>query len=135
MSESAPGLLPIFRSDNQLQLIGHLFVHSGKSFSLADLERATRVPQQTVSREVERLRQAGLVRSRTMGRMKLVEANVDSTYFTDLRSLLLKAVGPAEEIRKRLERIPGVQETHIFGSWADVTQESWARRPRTSMCW
>jgi DNA-binding transcriptional ArsR family regulator len=118
MSQSPPGLLPIFRSDHQLRLIGHLFVHSGKAFSLAELRQATRISQPTVSREIKRLGRAGLVRSQTKGRMKLVEANDESPYFAELNSLMLKAVGPAEEIRKRLSRISGVEEAYIFGSWA-----------------
>jgi predicted nucleotidyltransferase len=118
VSESPPGLLPIFRSQHQLRLLGDLFIHSGRAFSIADLERRTGIPQQTLSREIDRLTRAGVVTSRQMGRMKLVEANRDSPYFPDLRSLLLKAVGPAEVIRDRLAPIPGIEEAYLFGSWA-----------------
>ncbi len=118
MSESAPGLLPIFRSRHQFGLLGHLFVHAGSAFSIADLERRTRIPQQTISREVDRLAKAGLVSVRTAGRMKLVEASQESLYFPELRALLLKAAGPAVVLGDRLGPISGIQEAFIFGSWA-----------------
>lgn len=118
MSESAPGLLPIFRSRHQLRLLGDLFVNAGSAPSIAELERRTGIPQQTISREVDRLSKAGLLKVRSLGRMKLVEANQDSTYFPELRALLLKAAGPAVVLGDRLRRIPGIDEAYVFGSWA-----------------
>ncbi len=118
VSESSPGLLPIFRSRQQLQLLGDLFVHAGSARSIAELERATSIPQQTISREVDRLSKAGLLKVRSLGRMKLVDANEDSTYFPELRALLLKAVGPAVVLGDRLGQIEGIDEAYVFGSWA-----------------
>ena len=118
VSECPPGLLPIFRSRHQLRLLGELFVHAGSEFSIAELQRRTGVPQQTISREVERLSMAGLLGVRTVGRTKLVEANAGSPYFPDLRGLLLKATGPAVVLGDRLRQIPGIDEAYVFGSWA-----------------
>lgn len=118
VSEAPPGLLPIFRSRHQLELLGHLFVHAASAFSIAELERHTGIPQQTVSREVDRLAKAGLISVRTAGRMKLVEAAADSPYFPELRALLLKATGPATVLGDRLAQVAGIEEAYIFGSWA-----------------
>src|SRR6266702_6593197 len=59
--DKRPEILPIFRSRHQLALLGALYINAGKSFSIADLARANRIPQATVSREVSRLAKAGLV--------------------------------------------------------------------------
>ena len=118
MSERAPALLPIFRSANQLKLLGFLMVHSGSAFSIAEISRRTRVPQQTASRELHRLGTAGLVRARASGRNNLVEADRSSPYFPELRSLLLKAVGPADALSESIGKMSGVVEAFIFGSWA-----------------
>jgi predicted nucleotidyltransferase len=118
VSESPPGLLPIFRSRHQLRLLGELFVHAGSAFSIAELERRTGIPQQTISREVDRLSKAGLLAVRSVGRTKLVEANADSPYFTELRALLLKAAGPAVVLGDRLAQVSGITEAYVFGSWA-----------------
>jgi len=118
VSESAPGLLPIFRSGNQLKLLGSLFVLAGAEFSIAELERRTGVSQQTISREVGRLGDAGLLSARRSGRMTLVQANQGSPYFPELRRLLLKAAGPSVVLAERLTEVAGVTEAHLFGSWA-----------------
>lgn len=93
-------------------------MHSGSAFSISELERRTRIPQQTLSREVDRLAKAGLLLARTVGRTKLVEANAMSPYFLELRALLLKVSGPAVVLGERLSRVPGVEDAYVFGSWA-----------------
>lgn len=118
VSRKRPPLLPIFRSAHQLRLLGYLYTHAGSSISLADIQRRTRIPQQTVSREVARLSQAGLLTSRTFGRMKLSSANEASPYFPDLRNLLLKAVGPTTILAEHLERVRSIALAYVFGSWA-----------------
>lgn len=118
VSEKAPALLPIFRSRSQFRLLAHLFVRAGSSLSIAELSQETGIPQPTVSREVERLAGAGLLASRKAGRRTLVEADPGSPYFGELRSLLLKAAGPAAVLRDHLSGVPGVEEAYVFGSWA-----------------
>lgn len=118
VSESPPALLPIFRSQNQFRLLGYLFVHADDAISIAELERRTGIPQQTISREVDRLAEAGLLAVRSSGRMRLVTANADSPYFAELQGLLLKAAGPAVVLSDALAEVRGIDEAHVFGSWA-----------------
>ena len=110
--------MPIFRSQNQLRLLGYLFVHADSGISIAELERRTGIPQQTISREVDRLAEAGLLAVRSSGRMRLVAANTGSPYFAELQALLLKAAGPAVVLLEALAEARGIREAHIFGSWA-----------------
>lgn len=92
-------------------------MHTGSEFSIAELQRRTGIPQQTISREVDRLTRAGMLAVRAVGRAKLVQANADSPYFPELRGLLLKATGPAVVLGDRLRQIPGIDEAYVFGSW------------------
>lgn len=101
-----------------MRLLGHLFLRPDVEHTIADLERATGIPQQTLSREMARLVQAGLVRDRRQGRMHLVAANQASPYFPELAGLLLKALGPKEVLADELAGVRGIQEAYIFGSWA-----------------
>ena len=118
MSEAAPALVPIFRSQSQLRLLAHLFLHPDTEYTLSDLERTLRIPQQTVSREVGRLVRAGLLRSRAVGRAQVVRANETSPYFPDLAGLLLKALGPRPLLAEALVLVEGVTDAYLFGSWA-----------------
>ena len=118
MSQSAPGLLPIFRSDSQLRLLGQLFLHAEQEQTIADLEQAAGIPQQTVSREVNRLLRAGVLRGRRVGRLHLVQPNEANPYFPELAGLLLKALGPRAVLAEHLTEVDGIQEAYLFGSWA-----------------
>lgn len=101
-----------------MRLLGHLFLRPDTEHTIADLEHATGIPQQTLSREIARLVRAGLVRDRRQGRMHLVAANMTSIYYPELAGLLLKALGPKEVLAEELADVDGIAEAYIFGSWA-----------------
>ena len=113
-----PPLLPLFRSEHQLRLLGELFMYAGEARSVSELAAATGIPQATVSREVARLEEAGLLRSVRRGRLRLVEADEQLPYHHELRALLLKTIGPAAVLMQELSGVPGIDEAFVYGSWA-----------------
>lgn len=118
MSQSAPPLLPIFRSAAQLAVLTELFTGAAPEHSIGDLARRTGVPQATVSREVARLVEAGLLADREVGRTRLVRARVESPIHTELTALLLKVAGPPVVLAELLADVPGVHDAYVYGSWA-----------------
>jgi predicted nucleotidyltransferase len=111
--------LPIFRSPAQAKLLTHLFVTGAdRPLSLSALSDRTEIPVSTVQREVEQLEQAGLVRSERVGQTRLVAANRDSPYFSELEGLLLKAFGPQVLLSSLLRRIRRIDHAYVYGSWA-----------------
>ena len=93
-------------------------MHANKEQTIAELEQATGIPQQTVSREVARLLRAGLLEGRRVGRLHFVKPNQANPYFPDLSGLLLKALGPRSVLAEHLAGIDGVEDAYLFGSWA-----------------
>jgi len=83
-----------------------------------ELSQTTGVPQPSVSREVARLREAGVVRVEGSRNNRQVSAEVDSVIFPDLQSLLLKTVGPKPVLETGLRDVAGVESAFIYGSWA-----------------
>ena len=61
MKTSAPSLLPILRSDLQGEVMALLFSHPEQQYTVSQIADATRASLPTVSREVNRLNQSGLV--------------------------------------------------------------------------
>lgn len=118
VSEPSLGLLPIFRSDNQLGLLAYIFIHADRPHTPAELSRATGIAPATVSREVDRLVKAGVLSASRRGRSKLIEPNRQVPYFGDLRSLLIKVAGPPRILADLLRPIVGVEAAFIYGSWA-----------------
>lgn len=118
VSQSPPPLLPIFRSAAQLAVLAELFTGATRELSIGELSRRTRVPQATVSREVARLVDAGLLADREVGRTRLVRARAESPVHTELTALLVKVAGAPAVLRELLSGVPGVREAYIYGSWA-----------------
>ncbi len=72
----------------------------------------------TMTREVRRLETAGILRSRAVGRTKLVRANKDAPFYSALRDLAVIVLGPAKVLGEELRGLKGIEAAAIFGSWA-----------------
>lgn len=118
VSESAPALLPLFRSEQQLAIVNALFTGSDEELTIGQLADLADVSQQTVSREVARLEEHGLVRTRTLGRNRLVSANWELPWAKELTSILTQTVGVLGRLSTALATVEDVEEAYVFGSWA-----------------
>ncbi|MCU1497589.1 MAG: ArsR family transcriptional regulator [Acidimicrobiales bacterium] len=124
-----PSLLPILRSQQQGKILALLLGAPDDEFSAADLSRVLEVPYPSVHREAERAERAGIVRSRRVGNVRLIQANVDSPYFDGLASVLVRAFGPPAIIGRVLANVDGVEEAYLFGSWAARFEGETGDRP------
>lgn len=70
-----------------------------------------------------------MLRSRRVGKTRLVSADVTSPYFEPLRQLLVRAFGVPARLRAALEGVGGVEQVWIFGSWAARWQGEPGDRP------
>lgn len=125
----SPSLLPILRSRQQGEILTAVLGDPGAEVSLASLADRLHLPYPSVHREIERAEQAGLVVSRRLGNLRLVRANPDSPYYAGLTDVLLKAFGPPAIIGAELDKVPGIKEAFIFGSWAARYHEHQGPRP------
>ena len=112
-------MLPIFRSEAQFRILGELLTHPGVELTIGQLADRIDVPHPSVSREVARLAAAGLLRTRAQGNRTLVSADRDTAIADDLASLLTKLYGPVATIRAALDKLVGIHEAYIFGSFAE----------------
>jgi predicted nucleotidyltransferase len=118
MRTAAPDLLPIFRTRLQADLLARLFLFEPTGESLAELARQLRADPATVQREVERLERYGVLTSDRVGRTRVVRVDPDSPVYPELRALVLKALGPAPLLARKLADVEGIRGAYIFGSWA-----------------
>lgn len=71
-----------------------------------------------VHREVTRLLDGGVLVERTVGRSRLVRANVDYPLLRPLTEMVQAGYGPVRVLSDLLRNQRGVREAYIFGSWA-----------------
>ena len=118
MRTKPPPLLPLLRSAHQAEILVRVLLGPQEPISLTDLARSTGASVATVQREIERAEAAGVVRSERVGPTRLVRPDPSSPLYRPLADLLLVAFGPAAVVASEFDGISGVDEVHIFGSWA-----------------
>lgn len=106
------------RSRNQLQLLATLVLAPTRVWSMAELVERTGIPQPSVSRELRRLADAGILHIRGRVNARQVQANTESVIFPELHGLMLKTVGPKPTLEDALQQVEGIERAAIYGSWA-----------------
>ena len=118
MRTDHPSLLPMFRSQMQVEALGLLLLQPAREWSLDELAEIVDSPKSSVHRELRRATDAGLLVRDDAQRPHRYRAAVDSPAYEPLRVLLERTVGVADRLRNALEGIAGVQVAAIHGSWA-----------------
>lgn len=111
-------LLPLLRSQAQGSLLAQLYLHPESEYSLTDLARSLRVSVKTIHHEADRLSEAGLIKSRRRGNLRLVSADTSHRLVAPLTNLLTATYGPLPVMSDLLSPIAGVEHAFIYGSWA-----------------
>lgn len=109
--------MPIFRSHHQAALLAWLLLHPDNEYTLTDLAERLDVPLTTLHREAKRLVQAGILRDRTLGRARLLQANPSNRAVAPLTQLLERTFGPETVIGEEFA-IDNADRVLIYGSWA-----------------
>lgn len=106
--------------------------YGGRAWGLAvrGLAARTGASVSSVQREITRAEQAGVVRSRRLGNVRLVKA-ADSPLTAPLTELLLRSFGPRQVLAEELEGVEGVQGPTCSGRGPPGTRARPAVRRRT----
>ncbi|MGD9526291.1 MarR family transcriptional regulator [Pseudonocardia sp.] len=118
MVVAAPPLLPLFRSRLQGDLLAALLLVPDAEHTLTELARRTGASLAAVQREVDRLEEAGLLRSRRVGPARLVSADRGSPAVAPLTDLVALSFGPVQILAEEFDGVAGLDVLDVFGSWA-----------------
>jgi predicted nucleotidyltransferase len=101
------------------RVLGLLLLHPGERFHLREIARATHTQPGTVRRELSLLTRAGVIERDTQGNQVRFRANENYPIYEELRSILKKSTGIAEQLRTALAPISGnIEAAFIYGSIA-----------------
>lgn len=118
MKTEAPPLLPLLRSRLEGELLAEILLHPDREYNATELATRYGASLPTVVRELDRLAASGVVRSRKIGRMRLVQADPTSRATKPLTELAALSFGPIAVIAEAFADLAGVVAVYIFGSWA-----------------
>jgi predicted nucleotidyltransferase len=109
----------------QQKVLGALFGQPDRSFFVTQIMELAGCGRGAVQRELERLREGGLVTVHMMGTQKHYQADPESPLFDELCGVIQKTVGLAGPIRAALESLPELPKlAFIYGSVAKKTDSS-----------
>jgi predicted nucleotidyltransferase len=112
-------------SASQIPLFRWIFGHPDRAFHLSELRRLTGLGSASLQRELNRLADAGLVRSERVGNLRRFQANPDSPVVNELINITRKTIGLEPILREALQPLlPRLQAAWIFGSVAKQTDTS-----------
>jgi predicted nucleotidyltransferase len=108
----------IFGSRIRAKILGWLFTHPDESFFVRQMAMIVEEDPTNVSREMARLEEMGILRSKRNGNLKHFQTNQECPFFNELKGLVLKTSGVAGQIRDSLDKIAGIELAFIYGSYA-----------------
>jgi DNA-binding transcriptional ArsR family regulator len=108
----------VFRSRLVGDLLALLLLDPTRRWTAEELAERIQAPYPTVTKELRRLTQAGLLQTETIGRTKLVRADESNPYFRPLADLIALSFGPPLVIAEEFGKVDGIEDLYIYGSWA-----------------
>jgi predicted nucleotidyltransferase len=105
------------------RVLGMLVLHPEESLHGREIARRTGLPAGTLTRELKRLADVGLLNCERRGNQLVYSANRQSPIFEELAGILRKTSGLADVIAEALEPITDrIESAFIFGSVARGTE-------------
>jgi len=118
MASVSPTLKTLFSSKLRVKVLQHFFLHPGEEFYVRRLASELEGPVGSVARELASLEGAGILTSRRVGNQRHYGLSEDCPILEDLRNIFLKTAGAGAELRRALEKVPGVELAFLYGSYA-----------------
>ena len=109
-------------TDSQSRVFRWVFGQPDRGFHLSELRRLTGLGSASLQRELNRLAEAGLVRTERVGNLRRFKANAQSPVYRELVGLTRKTLGIEPMLREALLPLAlNLQVAWVYGSVAKQT--------------
>jgi predicted nucleotidyltransferase len=112
------------RSKARRRLLAFYFTNPKARYHLRSLAERLSIDPSNLSRELQRLERQGLFRSEMSGRQKYFQLNHQYSLFDEVRKIVAKTIGAVPLISQCLQKIAGIEEAHLYGSFARNQQDA-----------
>ena len=107
----------LFSSKARADVLAFLLLNSARKFYQRQIAELTGLPIRAVQREVERLCGLGLLIREENGNRVYYRVNERASIFPELKRLVLKTRGPANQLRQALQA-ENIRLAFVYGSFA-----------------
>lgn len=116
-------MIPL-RSEITRKLLDYFFINPHENLYVNELTRKLNLDKRNLVKKIRQLENEGILKSQSRGNLKLYSINTDYSLYKEIRKIFLKTIGLEDKLRKIVERIKGVKEAYIYGSYARNKMES-----------
>ncbi len=121
----AANLGEVLFSDTKRRILSLLFIDHEKRFYRNEIVNAAAMGVGTVARELENLTLSGILISTKEGKQRYYQANKDCPIYNELRGIVIKTFGVADQIKNALSPLSSkISFALIFGSIAKSSDTS-----------
>ncbi len=122
---SSESLATVLFSKARRAVLGLILSHPDRAFYLREIVKLTSLGIGQLQRELEQLTTAGVIRRFEQGRHVYFQADQNCPVYDELREIIFKTVGVADELRRALSPLRDrIRVAFIFGSVARGEENS-----------
>ncbi len=110
-------LKALFSSQTRVKLLSTFLLHPEQEYFIRELTRLLNEQINSIRRELENLRQIGLVRARHRNRKKYYKIDTDFILYPELRSMFTKEIQADSPIVASLKKLDEVKLVLLAGSF------------------
>lgn len=108
----------LISSKTRIKLLLKFFLNSKTTAYLRSLESEFGDSTNSIRVELNKLENAGMLRSSQKGNKKIFQANTKHPLFAEIHNILLKQIGLDQIIEKVVERLGDVDRVYLIGDFA-----------------
>jgi hypothetical protein len=108
----------LISSKTRVKLLMKFFINANTTAYLRSLHQEFGESTNAIRVELNRLEQAGMLRSSNSGNKKIFQANRQHPLFDEIHNILLKQIGLDRVIEQVIERLGQVEEVYLTGDFA-----------------
>lgn len=114
----------LITSKTRRDILTFFITHPDQRFYHFDLSKRLSLPSSAVHTELKKLAEIGFLKSEREANIRFYWLNKDFVLYPELKSLVFKTVGLAEEIKNDLQKIGAIEVAFIYGSVAKNLEDA-----------
>lgn len=106
------------RSKITQAVLGYFMLHEGAEFYVHEMARRLSLDQKNLDRKLKELEKEGIFKSERRGKERYYSLNPSFPLFGEYKKIILKTVGLEHVLKEALQRVKGLKQAYLFGSYA-----------------
>ena len=106
------------RSKITQAVLGYFMLHEGDELYVHEMARRLSLDQKNLDRKLKELEKEGILTSEFRGKERYYSLNSSFPLLKEYKKIILKTVGLEHVLKDVLQRVKGLKQAYLFGSYA-----------------